>query len=156
MKSVADSDNVKVTVAVLPAARLPEPVRVIEIVGRVVSPTPAAAFTGVSRGDVVVPSPVCPRGLAPQHFLMPVVVSAQVWTGPALMALIAEIGVPPELCPVATTSTGLVDWAVKPLPSCPSKFHPQHFAPDVVRTAHVWLLVIEMISTEPNKLPPEV
>jgi len=84
--------------------------------------------TGVSL-SVVVPSPSWPSAFQPQHFTVPLLVSAHVWSPPAL-TLVAPLERP-------LTDTGVSLSFVVPSPSSPSAFQPQHFtAPPLVR-AHV-------------------
>src|SRR5438093_8244302 len=87
--------------------------------------------TGVGLA-VVVPSPSWTLPLFPQHFTLPPVVMAQVWTEPKP----AEIAATPLERPV--TSTGVELGVVVPSPSSPTRLFPQHLAPPAVVTAHVW------------------
>jgi hypothetical protein len=68
----------------------------------------ALAATGVSR-SVVVPSPSCPKALAPQHTIPPPLVTAQVWNTPVATA------VTPLDRPL--NATGVNRFAVVPSPS---------------------------------------
>src|SRR5438309_11915128 len=78
--------------------------------------------TGVWR-SVRVPSPTSPRRLYPQHLTPPPLVSAQVSTSPAAIA------VTPLASPV--TPTGVSRSVRVPSPSWPQTLQPQHVAPRV-------------------------
>jgi hypothetical protein len=91
----------------------------------VVSPT---AFTGTAL-SVVVPLPSCPLPLLPQHLIPPLVLNAQEWISPTLIAVL-----PLER---PTTSTGIVLFVVVALPNCPAQFNPQHLASPLAVNAQV-------------------
>ena len=59
---------------------------------------------------MVVPSPICPLELKPQHFAASET-TAQVNSWPALIAVTPEVRV--------DTEVGVVELVVVPLPSCP-------------------------------------
>lgn len=75
-----------------------------------------------------VASPIDPNWLLPQHCTPPVVVSAQADTPPAATAAT------PLVSPVTSAGVGLSCTFV-PLPICPKRPNPQHFAPSAVVTA---------------------
>src|ERR1043166_1138100 len=85
--------------------------------------------TGVRRW-VVVPSPTWPLPLRPQHLVPPLVVNAHVWERPV------AIWRTPLVIPL--TSTGVRRLVVAPSPRSPLPLSPQHLAPPLVVTAHVW------------------
>src|SRR4051812_29541276 len=89
-----------------------------------------STFTGVNRSVSVVPSPICPALLAPQHLTPPAVVKAQACRLPAAIAL-TPLPRPETL----TAVKRLADFA--PLPSCPSPSLPQHSTPPLVVRTHV-------------------
>ena len=93
----------------------------------------AAAQNTTSTGvelSVVVPFPSCPKLLSPQHLTAPPLVSAQLWTPPAAIA------VTPLCSP--ETSTGVELSVVVPFPSCPKALKPQHLTAPPLVSAQLW------------------
>jgi hypothetical protein len=80
---------------------------------------------------LVVPSPSWPTLFRPQHRTVPSASSAQVWSSAA--AIWACLSGRP------VTVTGTLLLLVVPLPSCPQLFSPQHQAPPLWTSAHVWV-----------------
>ena len=87
--------------------------------------------TGAAR-CVVVPSPICPEALRPQHHTAPPLVTAQVWPLPAATAST------PLASPL--TGTGVSRCVVVPSPTWPYPLYPQHCTPPPLVSAQVWLL----------------
>src|SRR5512133_51658 len=79
--------------------------------------------------SVVVPSPSCPKPLAPQHLIPPLIISAQVWVSPAAIALT------PLVNPL--TSAGVAWFVFVPSPSWPQALYPQHLIPPPIIRAQV-------------------
>ena len=95
------------------------------------SPTTAAGMARNASWVPPVPSPSWPHWFRPQHWTPPDIVSAQVCSPPAAMAVTPPVS--------ATTSTGLVRSVVVPSPSWPYELSPQHWTPPaVVNTQVCW------------------
>ena len=122
-----------------PEALLPQHLTAPALVSaQVWSPPAAIALTPLaspltSTGtllSVVVPFPSWPKTLSPQHLTAPALVSAQVWTLPAAIALT------PLASPL--TSTGTLLSVFVPFPSWPKPLKPQHLTPPALVSAQVW------------------
>ena len=88
--------------------------------------------TGVVRMLSLVPSPIWPSKLSPQHRNTPAVVSAQLWWKPVVTADT------PPLRPDTFTGAAHKEPHACPSPNWPKVFWPQHWTPPVAVCAQVW------------------
>jgi hypothetical protein len=92
------------------------------------TPASTSAAGGAGRFSVV-PSPSSPETLPPQQRTPPVVVTAQVCSGPAAMSC----------APDSTSLAGGQPWfSVVPSPSWPEPFSPQQRTPPERSSAQLW------------------
>src|SRR5262245_57197807 len=84
-----------------------------------------------ARRPVVVPSPICPWLLLPQHFTRPGAVIAHEWFPPPAIRRTTVVARP-------ETSTAVSAMLLpRPSPGCPLLPRPQHLAPPAVIAAQV-------------------
>lgn len=89
--------------------------------------------TGVSTRSLLLPEPVCPTSLAPQHETDPFCRRAHVWEAPADMVSISPSATTTGVGCLDTDST--VSMSYVPSPSWPCEFLPQQRAVWFVSTA---------------------
>jgi hypothetical protein len=81
--------------------------------------------------EFAVPLPSWPDEFSPQHLTVPLLNMAHEWVPPALIATTLARGLP-----AGPTGTGVLEFAVVPLPSWPDEFNPQHLAFPLLNVAH--------------------
>src|SRR6185436_3887386 len=89
--------------------------------------------TGIGAEGPDVPVPNSPFPFDPQHFTVPIAVTAHVCSKPA------AIWTTPLLSPATSTGDGTMkgETDVKvPLPNCPERLNPQHLTPPAAVNTH--------------------
>src|SRR5438477_460533 len=105
---------------------------IVGVVGAAVPNKRPLTSTGVEKRYVYSPLPSSPYTSEPQHFAEPLLVTAQVWESPALVAAAP----PPK--PLTSTGVELLVKVVVPSPSWPTTSLPQHLTAPALVTAQVW------------------
>src|SRR4051812_11624063 len=100
----------------------------------VLRPTTVAGFVLA----IVVPSPIWPEALKPQHLTWPSESAAQEWDWPPEIVVAFEI---------PNTETGAARFVAVPSPSCPTPLEPQHLTAPDGSAAHVWTEPAETIAS---------